>query len=253
MKKEISKVSVVTVCYNSEKTIEDTILSVVNQDYPNIEYVIIDGGSIDGTINVIKKYESKITQWISEKDSGIFNAMNKGIMMSTGDWIIFMNSGDAFTNSDTLSKLEYLLLNNDIGLIFSSCVLKYGKVRRLIEPRPFFTQNGKYRTMGFSHQSCLIRTRYIKKKGFDEKYNLCADYKMIWDLYYIERIKFIESKYPISEMDEGDGETVRSYFNHLEEECEVCGFPKSILRDFFVNTKYIEYRFKRIMKHILFQ
>ena len=80
-------VSVVTVCYNSIATIERTILSVLEQDYPCTEYIIIDGGSTDGTIEIIKKYEERLAAWTSEPDSGIYDAMNKGIKQCTGEWI----------------------------------------------------------------------------------------------------------------------------------------------------------------------
>ena len=89
-----NKVSIVTVSFNCVSSIEDTILSVVNQKYKEKEFVIIDGGSTDGTLDVIKKYDKQINYWVSEKDAGIYDAMNKGIKASNGDWIIFMNSGD---------------------------------------------------------------------------------------------------------------------------------------------------------------
>ena len=83
-------ISVVTVSYNAVSTIEQTILSVINQTYPNIEYVIIDGESTDGTVDVIKKYADRITYWVSEPDKGIYDAMNKGMGISTGDFLIFI-------------------------------------------------------------------------------------------------------------------------------------------------------------------
>ena len=91
-------ISVVTVSYNAVSTIEQTILSVINQTYPHIEYIIIDGGSTDGTVDVIKKYADKITYWVSEPDKGIYDAMNKGLRRVRGDWCVFMNSGDILYN-----------------------------------------------------------------------------------------------------------------------------------------------------------
>ncbi len=88
------KFSVITVSYNSENTIEKTIKSIIAQKYPDIEYIIIDGGSTDNTVNIIKKYEQQITRWISESDQGIYDAMNKGINMASGDVISFLNSDD---------------------------------------------------------------------------------------------------------------------------------------------------------------
>ena len=101
-------ISVVTVSYNAVSTIEQTILSVINQTYPHIEYIIIDGGSTDGTVDVIKKYADKITYWVSEPDKGIYDAMNKGLRRVRGDWCVFMNSGDIlYKIPDELYDMEY--------------------------------------------------------------------------------------------------------------------------------------------------
>ena len=89
-------ITIITVAYNAVKDIENTILSVLNQTYPNIEYIIIDGGSTDGTLDIIKKYEDKISYWVSEPDKGIYDAMNKGTLKATGVWLNFMNAGDTF-------------------------------------------------------------------------------------------------------------------------------------------------------------
>ena len=109
-------ISIVTVSYNAVLTIEQTILSVINQTYPNVEYIIIDGGSTDGTVDIIKKYEDKIAYWVSEPDKGIYDAMNKGVVVATGEWINFMNAGDIFTDGDVIDKLfhQNIIINNEM-------------------------------------------------------------------------------------------------------------------------------------------
>jgi glycosyltransferase involved in cell wall biosynthesis len=98
-------VSIITVVFNSEQFIEETILSIINQDYPNIEYIVIDGGSKDRTPEIIKKYEKSIGKWISEKDKGLYDAMNKGLKIAEGDYVMFINSGDKICSSKTIKQI----------------------------------------------------------------------------------------------------------------------------------------------------
>jgi len=119
-------ISVVTVSYNAVSTIEQTILSVINQTYPNVEYIIIDGGSTDGTVDIIKKYADKIAYWVSEPDKGIYDAMNKGVVVATGEWINFMNAGDIFTDSDVIDKLFHQnIIINRVGIVFGDTLVVF--------------------------------------------------------------------------------------------------------------------------------
>ena len=172
-------VSIVTVCYNAVATIEQTILSVINQTFTNIEYIIIDGGSNDGTVEIIKKYSKKITVWVSEPDKGIYDAMNKGIELATGQWINFMNSGDLFYNSNTLEDIfGNKVINADIvyGDRFSKCSFGefYHKVDSLDKFNKFFP---------LFHQSTFIKTEVAKNNKFNLNYKICADYNQLYQLY----------------------------------------------------------------------
>lgn len=100
-------ISIITVVYNDKLYLEETIFSTINQKYQNIEYIIIDGGSSDGSLDIIKKYQHKINIWISEKDRGIYDAMNKGFKIASGEWINFMNSGDTFVSNDVIHKIHF--------------------------------------------------------------------------------------------------------------------------------------------------
>ncbi|XSZ47713.1 glycosyltransferase [Francisella noatunensis] len=99
------KVSIITVCYNSAETIEKTIQSVISQSYQDIEYIIIDGGSYDGTLDILTKYRSKLSKVVSESDDGIYDAMNKGIALATGDITHILNSDDCYSNSDVIESI----------------------------------------------------------------------------------------------------------------------------------------------------
>ena len=108
------KISIITVCFNAVGVIEKTILSVISQTYNDVEYIIIDGGSTDGTLDIVKKYENYIAYWISEPDSGIYNAMNKGVKYATGLYCNFMNAGDFFINEKVLENIFTSNRNEDL-------------------------------------------------------------------------------------------------------------------------------------------
>lgn len=170
-------VTIVTVAYNAVDTIEDTILSVINQDYANKEYFVIDGGSTDGTVSIIKKYEDKITGWVSEKDNGIYDAMNKGILMGHGDWVNFRNCGDVFAEKDSLSKVFSKYYDDDVMVVHGDCyrTCEYGY--RISGPMPF----SKYKVhMPIIHPATFIRLDLHKKWLFDTSYRVAADYNMIY-------------------------------------------------------------------------
>ena len=169
-------ISVVTVSYNTVATIEQTILSVINQTYPNIEYIIIDGGSTDGTIEIIKKYENRIHFWISEPDNGIYDAMNKGIDKATGQWINFMNAGDCFHDNKVLESLfgenNY---DNCIAIYGNTNLVKNGLFVGRFLNNPFWKVRYPFRTgQGFCHQSLFTKTSLVKKLRFDLSYKYAA-------------------------------------------------------------------------------
>ena len=128
-------VSIITVVFNSEKYLENTILSVISQAYDNVEYIIIDGGSTDGTIDIIKKYEDKLDYWISESDDGIYDAMNKGIDLVTGEWVNFVNSSDVLNGNAYTVILDCLVKNSN------KCdVIAFGySIVKSIKPQQFKT------------------------------------------------------------------------------------------------------------------
>lgn len=174
------KISVVTVCYNAVETIEKTILSVINQTYQNIEYIIIDGGSKDGTVDVINKYCDKIAYFVSEPDKGIYDAMNKGIKASTGDWINFMNAGDQFYNPETISKFFDSKSYGDSSVIYGDA--KYKQKWGWYELCASELNSFHVHTP-FCHQSAFIKLARMKTYGYDTRYRFAADYNFFYKLW----------------------------------------------------------------------
>lgn len=172
-------ISIITVVYNNVEEIEQTILSVLNQTYPTIEYIIIDGGSTDGTIDYIKKYSPQISYWISEPDKGIYDAMNKGILKASGEWVNFMNSGDLFFSEKTLTDV-FTHVSADMDVVWGDTLIKRRKRLQI--------KKGKWKENEFSdlcHQSVFVRTALMKQYNFDVKYKIAADLNLLYKLYML--------------------------------------------------------------------
>jgi glycosyltransferase involved in cell wall biosynthesis len=174
------KISIVTVVYNDENRIEETILSVVNQTYKNIEYIVVDGNSNDGTAEIIKKYNSKISKIISETDDGIYDAMNKGLNASTGDRILFLNAGDElYDNQTILSVIQVLKEKEKYALVYGNVLLKGRNI--VLKSKPIVNIK---KAMVTNHQACFFHTKIHKKYFYNLSYKIAADYEVIFKMRY---------------------------------------------------------------------
>jgi glycosyltransferase involved in cell wall biosynthesis len=169
------KLSVVTIVYNNVKDIERTMLSVLNQTYKNIEYIIIDGASTDGTKDIIYNYKSRLAQFISEPDQGIYDAMNKGLSLATGDYILFMNSGDEIYAPETVQEVFETAASADIYYgeteMFNEEWKSLGQ-RRHCAPEDFNWKSFRY-GMSISHQAIYVKLNIVEP--FDLQYKYSAD------------------------------------------------------------------------------
>lgn len=170
------KISVVTVCYNAAKTIEETIKSVLEQAYDNIEYIIIDGGSTDGTVDIIKKYTNDIAYWVSEPDRGIYDAMNKGIDAATGDYIININVGDKLLYLP-IEQLNMYLNNSSVGVC--GCIINEKNI--IYKPRYDFRMKLQNQ---IPHQGMFYKRPKIRK--YDNRLKIVGDYDLNLELYLNE-------------------------------------------------------------------
>lgn len=179
------KLSVITVCYNAEKTIENTILSILNQTYHNYEYIVVDGKSTDGTNQIIKRYLSAFhkrkinVKYISESDNGIYDAMNKGIEMAEGEWIAFMNADDSYYDKEVLSKV-FEEPYDGYDVLYGSTNYITEEEEKIDSPLPLDVLSGQ---MAFAHQSAFVRTSIMKSKKFDLSYELASDYQLFLELW----------------------------------------------------------------------
>jgi len=171
-------ITVVTVVYNGEQFLEETILSVINQTYDNVEYIIIDGGSTDGTLDIIKKYEHAIDYWVSEKDKGIYDAMNKGIDLATGEWINFMNAGDGFYSEKVLIGAFGQTAYAGVHILYGNHQVIYptGKIRNAKAGEVKDLWKGSQ----FCHQATFVKTVFHKK----HKFNLCTKIVADFEFFY---------------------------------------------------------------------
>ena len=169
-------VTVVTVVYNGEKFLEKTIKSVINQTYDNVEYIIIDGGSTDGTIEVIKKYEDYIDYWVSEQDSGIYDAMNKGLILATGKVVSIINADDWYLLEAVEKSISAIYENGVDYSVGNVRLLPSEIVAKSVMP---LKKDYLYQGMVYPHITAFIRMKVYKTVGlFNTRYKIAADFDM---------------------------------------------------------------------------
>ncbi len=189
------KVSIITVCFNSEKTIERTINSVLSQNYSNIEYIIVDGDSKDSTIQIIEKYKNSIHQFISEKDEGIYDAINKGISMATGDIVGILNSDDIFSNQKIITEVANIFLENPqldsiIGNI--AFINSNEKIVRVYNSKNWTPKKFLYGFMPPHPSFYSKRELFQKFGGYKKDYKIAADYELLVRFLKIHQISYYQ-------------------------------------------------------------
>ena len=217
------KVTVVTAVLNDAGHIEQTILSVISQTDIEIEYIIVDGGSKDGTLELIGKYKDKISLLISEPDRGVYDAMNKGIQYSTGDFVCFLNSGDVLLNPSILSKIKLEELKEKNAIIYGNVIVAYGNIEALEKPRPFFNSKMKFKGIGICHQSMFFPGKLIRNEKYDLSYNIAADYDLAYRLWR-KGTEFLYKDITIAKYDWGKGISSNPYklLDVYRENARVC-------------------------------
>lgn len=219
------KISIITVVYNNAQTIRDAIQSVLSQDYPNIEYIIIDGGSSDGTLSIINEYKEQISYFISERDNGLYDAMNKGIRVSTGEIIGILNSDDLYANQKVISDvIMRFKINSDLSILYGDLVyVKYSNVSKTIRTWKSIAYYDKYFEHANvpPHPSLFLKSNIFERVSlFNLDFKLAADYEFMFRLLKLNSFKTQYVNQTFVKMRLG-GTTNKSLSNILKQNKEI--------------------------------
>jgi len=248
------KVSIITVCFNSERTIRDTIESVLSQSYPEIEYVIIDGLSKDNTVKIISEYNNEIPIVISEPDKGIYDAMNKGINASTGDIIGILNSDDFFENTSVVSDVvERFHSKPNVSLVFGDVVYvepcNTQKLIRFYSSHKFMSWKLRFGWMPPHPATFIKRTAYDQVGNYALDYKISADYELFVRMFMVHRLTFSRINKVLVRMRAGGISTsgIKSSLQLNVEIVKACKNNGVYTNLFFVLLK-IPFKFFELMK-----
>lgn len=239
-------ISVITVVFNAEKFIEDAIQSVLKQDYTNIEYIIVDGNSTDSTLEIIKKYEKAIAKWISEPDKGIYDAMNKGVRMCSGDYIIFLNADDYFLKDDSLSKLVDKTGQN-VDIVYGNLSMINADGKEIDRLDSEISKYSFYFSFGINQQSSIVKTSLFSKYGcFNTKFIGAADYEWFARVLKHNQVNAVYQNYDISVFRIGGATTKYLLQNYID------GFKISLMHfPFYISVFRVFKLIKDVFKYYL--
>ena len=186
------KISIITVCFNEQKNISETIESVLSQNYKDIEYILIDGGSSDGSLEIINDYSSDIDCLISEPDNGIYNAINKGLSKATGDIIGLLHGGDLFYDNNVISNVVSCFKQGDSDLIYGHSVVYTEDRKKIIRKNVSPKYRDNLMKFGWfpSHQSIYLKSSVFDQCGdYNEDYKIAADYEFLLRVLLVHKLK----------------------------------------------------------------
>jgi glycosyltransferase involved in cell wall biosynthesis len=244
-KERTPHISVITINFENLKELQKTFTSVISQTYQDLEYIVIDGGSQDGTVNFLQEHSTALSYWVSEQDNGIYDAMNKGVKAAKGEWIVFMNSGDLFFQDDTIEQIApYLVGANDV--VYGGCELiiddEYGYRTSQAQPTDLSLI---WHQIPTCHQSVFVKRELQSRYPFNTSLAWCADHDFLARLYQLGS-KFQEISIIVSRFDASGGK-VRDLLTYTKERWSICRkyFGKNLLKELFFLNEYREFWFQK--------
>lgn len=246
------KVSIITVCYNSEEFIEECIKSVITQSYKNIEYIIIDGNSKDSTMEIVRKYKDIISIIVSEKDNGLYDAMNKGIRLATGDIVGILNSDDLFASEESV---KYIVdeFSEDVDCVFANLYF----FKNNLENKTRYYNSEKFKLNDFLRGDAPAHpTFYARRELFDNygyystEYKICSDFELMLNFLYIKKLKYKFINKTIVYMREGGASTknLYQYVRNNQEKHQILNASKIRTSYFKLYSRYYYKIFQYIVK-----
>ena len=249
VKSDSCRLSIITINKNNAEGLKKTIESVVNQTYKDFEYIVIDGASTDGSVDIVKEFEAELTYWISEPDQGIYSAMNKGIKQASGEYCLFLNSGDYLYNNNVIKNIFKENLNSEI----IACAIKSVNQKRIVYNYPPKEVSLSTFTSGsLLHPSTFIRRDLFKRFGyFDENFKIISDWKFFLEVLIIHNCTYSSKTDIISVFDSGNGiSTLQGQSEKLDADKILKAYFPRIFRDYFLEIK-VEYEYCQNILNIL--
>jgi glycosyltransferase involved in cell wall biosynthesis len=237
------KLSVITINYNNAEGLKRTLESVVNQKNFEFEFIVVDGGSKDGSKEVIKNFESHLSYWVSESDSGIYDAMNKGIQKATGTYCLFLNSGDYLIEDTIFSKVFTLQANEDI--LYGEIIFDYGNEKKM-NKRPEKLSDFHMYQDNIWHPASFIHTSLFARFGlYNLTYKIAADYDFFFKTIVVQKVTTRYIPFAISVYDTNGLSTLPNNYKQIKEERKKIhsSYLKKEEIDFFENLKKFKNRF----------
>lgn len=242
------KLSIITINYNNARGLERTLKSVVNQNSKDFEYVVVDGNSTDASKEIIEKNKTYINKWISDFDSGVYNAMNKGIEMANGDYLIFLNSGDKLVDQDVVSKVIPLLENN-IEIIYGNLIYSLNEIPQTLFVPSKNVDLSYFLNSFLPHPSSFIKKSLFQKIGFyNEKFKIISDWEFFLRSIVIHKASYLHIDLVISDFDNS------GISSNSENEKLIHNEKQAVYKELFPNLeneiKLIEFASSRRMRQI---
>lgn len=236
------KISVITVCFNEQEDIRETCNSVASQIYDDYEWIVIDGGSTDNTVKIINEYKDYVTRLVSEKDSGVYDAMNKGIRLAKGEYLLFLNGGDSLYSGDVLERIFGKNKVNADVLYGNCCVLNSDRSRTILD-FPKNLRKEYFIDSNINHQSTFIKNKLFDKYGdYDNKYKILADYEK-WLCFIHNGIGFEKLSMVVANFKGFDGLSSQERTKDLTKKEKIM-----IIRKYFSLFEIIKYRVNFFLK-----